>query len=52
MKISGFEPWEDFSFNRGKLCPKGVKRYMQNDLPDRLPSLLVRAQGRGFEPAS
>lgn len=25
--IIGFEPWEDFPFNHGMLCPKGVKRY-------------------------
>lgn len=49
-KVVGFEPWEGFPFNRGKLCPKGVKRYMQNDHPDRLLSPLVRAEGRGFEP--
>lgn len=35
-KVIGFEPREDFPFNRGKLCPKGVKRYMQNEHPDRL----------------
>ena len=29
-RIIGFEPWEDFPFNRGMLCPKGVKRYMQS----------------------
>ena len=22
--VIGFEPWEDFPFNRGMLCPKGV----------------------------
>ena len=32
----GFEPWEDFPFNRGMLCPKGVKRYLQGSHPDRL----------------
>jgi assimilatory nitrate reductase catalytic subunit len=35
-RVIGFEPREDFPFNRGKLCPKGVKRYMQNEHPDRL----------------
>ena len=35
-KVVGVEPWEEFPFNRGKLCPKGVKRYMQNEHPDRL----------------
>ena len=23
-EVIGFEPWEDFPFNRGMLCPKGV----------------------------
>jgi assimilatory nitrate reductase catalytic subunit len=49
-KVVGFEPWEDFPFNRGKLCPKGVKRYMQDEHPDRLKSPLQRVEGRGFEP--
>lgn len=35
-KIIGIEPWEDFPFNKGMLCPKGVKRYLQNSHPDRL----------------
>ncbi len=35
-KVVGFEPWEEFPFNRGKLCPKGIKRYLQNNHPDRL----------------
>jgi assimilatory nitrate reductase catalytic subunit len=47
-KVVGVEPWEDFPFNRGKLCPKGVKRYLQNNHPDRLMYPLVRS-GRGFE---
>jgi hypothetical protein len=34
--IVGFEPWEEFPFNEGRLCPKGVQRYLQNDHPDRL----------------
>ncbi|HVY45997.1 MAG TPA: molybdopterin oxidoreductase family protein [Minicystis sp.] len=49
-KVVGFEPWEDFPFNRGKLCPKGVKRYMQDEHPDRLRAPLARVEGRGFEP--
>jgi assimilatory nitrate reductase catalytic subunit len=49
-KVVGFEPWEDFPFNRGKLCPKGVKRYMQDEHPDRLKSPLQRVEGKGFEP--
>ncbi len=47
-KVVGFEPWEDFPFNRGKLCPKGVKRYMQDEHPDRLKSPLQRVEGKGF----
>ncbi len=34
--VVGFEPWYDFPFNEGKLCPKGVKRYLQGGHPDRL----------------
>jgi len=49
-KVVGFEPWEDFPFNRGKLCPKGVKRYMQDEHPDRLKSPLQRVEGKGFAP--
>src|SRR5262245_30591129 len=49
-KVVGFEPWEEFPFNRGKLCPKGVKRYMQDEHPDRLTSPLARAEGVGFVP--
>jgi assimilatory nitrate reductase catalytic subunit len=48
--VIGFEPWEDFPFNQGMLCPKGVKRYLQGAHPDRLTSALQRdpaAQG-GF----
>ena len=49
-KVVGFEPWEDFPFNKGKLCPKGVKRYMQDEHPDRLKTPLQRVEGSGFEP--
>lgn len=49
-KVVGFEPWDDFPFNRGKLCPKGVKRYMQDEHPDRLKAPMQRVEGRGFEP--
>ncbi|HEY7547506.1 MAG TPA: molybdopterin oxidoreductase family protein [Blastocatellia bacterium] len=35
-QVIGFEPREDFPFNRGMLCPKGVKRYLQGSHPDRL----------------
>jgi assimilatory nitrate reductase catalytic subunit len=34
--VIGFEPWTDFPFNQGMLCPKGVKRYLQGGHPDRL----------------
>jgi assimilatory nitrate reductase catalytic subunit len=34
--VIGFEPHYDFPFNQGKLCPKGVKRYLQGAHPDRL----------------
>jgi assimilatory nitrate reductase catalytic subunit len=51
-KIIGFEPWEEFPFNRGKLCPKGVKRYMQDEHPDRLLTPLARDEGRGFQPTT
>ena len=47
-KVIGFEPWEEFPFNEGKLCPKGVKRYMQDEHPDRLKAPLLRVQGAGF----
>ncbi len=50
-KVVGFEPWEEFPFNRGMLCPKGVKRYMQNEHPDRLKGPLLRGAG-GFRPAT
>ena len=51
-EVVGFEPWEDFPFNRGMLCPKGVKRYLQGSHPDRLLTALRRdpsAPG-GFRP--
>jgi assimilatory nitrate reductase catalytic subunit len=35
-QVVGFEPWMEFPFNQGKLCPKGVKRYLQGSHPDRL----------------
>ncbi len=34
--IVGVEPWYEFPFNQGMLCPKGVKRYLQQAHPDRL----------------
>jgi assimilatory nitrate reductase catalytic subunit len=50
-KVVGFEPWEEFPFNEGKLCPKGVKRYMQNEHPDRLKAPLLRGSDGGFREA-
>ncbi len=41
-QVIGFEPWEEFPFNRGMLCPKGVKRYLQGSHPDRLLTALQR----------
>ena len=35
-QVIGFEPWYEFPFNEGKLCPKGVKRYLQGSHPDRV----------------
>jgi assimilatory nitrate reductase catalytic subunit len=51
-QVIGFEPWEDFPFNRGMLCPKGVKRYLQGAHPDRLLEALRRdpAAPGGFSP--
>lgn len=48
-RIVGFEPWEEFPFNEGRLCPKGVQRYLQNDHPDRLLDPIIRVGGKGFE---
>jgi assimilatory nitrate reductase catalytic subunit len=44
-EVIGFEPWEDFPFNRGMLCPKGVKRYLQGSHPDRLLTAFRRDPG-------
>lgn len=48
--IVGFEPWMEFPYNKGRLCPKGVQRYLQNNHPDRLLSPLQRVEGKGFLP--
>jgi assimilatory nitrate reductase catalytic subunit len=50
-QVVGFEPWEEFPVNRGMLCPKGVKRYLQGGHPDRLLSPLLRSEN-GFQPAT
>jgi assimilatory nitrate reductase catalytic subunit len=51
-EVIGFEPWEEFPFNRGMLCPKGVKRYLQGAHPDRLLTALRRDEScpHGFSP--
>ncbi|MEZ5042127.1 MAG: molybdopterin oxidoreductase family protein [Saprospiraceae bacterium] len=49
-KVVGFEPWLEFPFNEGRLCPKGVQRYLQNNHPDRLLDPLEQSPGKGFTP--
>jgi assimilatory nitrate reductase catalytic subunit len=34
--VIGVEPWYEFPFNKGMMCPKGIKRYLQQAHPDRL----------------
>jgi assimilatory nitrate reductase catalytic subunit len=41
-EVIGFEPWEEFPFNRGMLCPKGVRRYLQSSHHDRLTRAYFR----------
>lgn len=41
-EVIGFEPWEDFPFNQGMLCPKGVRRYLQGSHHDRLTRAYFR----------
>ena len=41
-EVIGFEPWEDFPFNKGMLCPKGVRRYLQGAHHDRLTRAYFR----------
>lgn len=51
-QVVGFEPWMDAPFSAGRLCPKGVRRYLQGSHPDRLLTALRRdpsAPG-GFAP--
>ena len=50
-RVIGFEPWEEFPFNHGMLCPKGVKRYLQGNHPDRLLDPLLRTP-QGFRAAT
>jgi len=51
-QVIGFDPWEEFPFNEGRLCPKGVQRYLQNNHPDRLLHPVERAEGSGFRRTS
>ena len=51
-KIVGFDPWMEFPFNEGRLCPKGIQRYLQNNHPDRLLDPLQREEGKGFKAVS
>jgi assimilatory nitrate reductase catalytic subunit len=41
-QVVAVEPWMEFPFNQGKLCPKGVKRYLQGAHEDRLLRALER----------
>jgi assimilatory nitrate reductase catalytic subunit len=50
-QVVGFEPWEEFPYNKGMLCPKGVKRYLQGVHPDRLMHPLLRTP-EGFREIS
>src|SRR5262245_28339882 len=52
-EVIGFEPWTDFPFNHGMLCPKGVRRYLQSGHPDRLLHAYLRdtSSPGGFRPA-
>src|SRR3954465_15940119 len=49
-QVVGFEPWEEFAFTQGRLCPQGVKRYLQKGHPDRLLDPLLRGPD-GFRKA-
>src|SRR3954462_14578496 len=53
-QVVGFEPWLDFPFNKGMLCPKGVRRYLQSSHHDRLTSALFRDPSlpEGFRPVA
>ena len=51
-QVVGFEPWLEFPFNKGMLCPKGIRRYLQSSHHDRLTAAQFRDQSRpeGFRP--
>src|SRR5499427_4369776 len=50
--VIGFEPWLEFPFNKGMLCPKGIRRYLQSSHHDRLTAAQFRDPSRpeGFRP--
>ena len=51
--ILGVEPWYDFPFNKGMLCPKGVTRYLQQGHPDRLLHAYEKDDAHGgFRPVA
>jgi len=41
--VIGLKPWEEFSVNKGRLGPKGVKRYLQSGASDRCLNPLMRS---------
>jgi assimilatory nitrate reductase catalytic subunit len=51
-RVTGVEPREDFPFNQGKLCPKGVTAYQQIHHPDRLLYPLIKTENGKFRQAS
>lgn len=51
-KVTGVEPREDFPFNQGKLCPKGVTAYQQINHPDRLLYPQIKGPDGKFRRAS
>jgi assimilatory nitrate reductase catalytic subunit len=51
-KVLGVEPREDFPFNMGKMCPKGVTAYQQVNHPDRLLYPLIKEADGQFRRAS
>jgi assimilatory nitrate reductase catalytic subunit len=51
-RVVGIEPWYEFPFNQGMLCPRGIKRYLQQSHPDRLLTAFARDRTSrdGFRP--
>lgn len=47
--VIGVEPWYEFPFNQGMMCPKGVKRYLQQAHPDRLLRAYARDRSASSE---